>query len=225
MTSGEALGRLTGEMKMHPRWAAVPVMVVLGVVLTSCTTPSTPAPTTTRTVTAPTAPTSPAVVPAPTSGAATGTPTGTGAEGAAPNSDAARCTTSHLKGGFAGRSAGASNVDEELQLTNTGTSDCTLQGWPGVSLVGNGNGTQIGKAAVLDRTTTHATVALKPGTAAVAHFHYVQADAFTASSCKPVTGDGFRIYPPGSKTSLFIPSTVRGCTAGKETIFTVGALH
>jgi hypothetical protein len=133
--------------------------------------------------------------------------------------------TGHLKGDFAGQSAGASNVDEELQLTNTGTSDCTLQGWPGVSLVGHGNGTQIGKAAVFDRTTTHTTVALKPGTAAVAHFHYVQADAFPASTCKPITGDGFRVYPPGSKTSLFIPAKVRGCTAGSETIFTVGALH
>jgi hypothetical protein len=218
--------RLTAGMNTHSCWALVPVVVALGLVMTGCSTTSTPTATTTRTVTATSTPQpSTNVTATPTSGATTGTGTGTGAEGAAPNPQAAMCTTSHLKGEFAGETAGASNVDEELQLTNTGTNDCTLQGWPGVSLVGHGNGTQIGKAAVFDRTTTHATVALKPGTAAVAHFHYVQADAFTASTCKPITGDGFRVYPPGSKTSLFIPAKVRGCTAGNETIFTVGAFH
>jgi hypothetical protein len=181
-----------------------------------------PTATTTRTVIAPaTSQPTTSVSPSPT-GQATG---GTGAGGAAPNPEAAQCITNHLKGDFAEGSAGASNVDEELQLTNTGSTDCTLQGWPGVSLVGDSNGTQIGLPAVLDRTTPHATVALKPGTTAVARFHYVQADAFDAGTCKPVTGDGFRVYPPGSKTSLFIPAKVRGCTAGNKKIFTVGAFH
>jgi hypothetical protein len=34
------------------------------------------------------------------------------------------------------------------------------------------------------------------------------------------------VYPPGSKTSLFIAAKgVKGCTTGNETIFTVGAFQ
>ncbi|OII36120.1 hypothetical protein BIU98_00445 [Curtobacterium sp. MMLR14_010] len=214
---------------MSPRscWPLAPIVVALGVLLAGCSSTSTPAPTSTRTVTATaTATRSAAATPTSSAVAPSSGSTGTGAEGAAPNQNAAACTTAHLSGAFAGATAGASNVEEELQLTNTGSTDCTLQGWPGVSLVGKGNGTQIGAAADLDRTTPHATVALKPGTTAVARFHIVQADAFDASACKPATGDGFRVYPPGSKTSIFIAASgVRNCTVGHENVFTVGAFH
>ncbi|WP_181420624.1 DUF4232 domain-containing protein [Curtobacterium sp. MCPF17_046] len=217
-------------MNTQARRMAIPAVVVLGVVLGGCSATGTPTPTTTRTVTATAAPTSagtpPTTSPAASATDDTGAHTGTGADGRAPDEDGARCTADDLEGDFAGREAGASNVEEELQLTNTGTTDCTLQGWPGVSLVGDSDGTQIGQPAEFDRSTAHDTVTLKPGRAAVARFHYVQADAFDPGTCKPVTGDGFRVYPPGSKTSLFIPAEgVRGCTAGNETIFTVGALQ
>lgn len=216
-------------MTLKQRWAAAPVVVVLGVVLTGCSSTGRSSPSVTRTVTAaPTSSVSPSVsstAPSPSASATAGG-TGTGSAGRAPDGSAARCTTDHLTGAFAGEDAGASNVDEEVQLTNTGTTDCTLQGWPGVSLVGGGNGTQIGQPAELDRSTAHATVTLKPGTTAAAHFHYVQADAFDQAACKPAVGDGFRVYPPGSKTSLFIAAKgVKGCTTGNETIFTVGAFQ
>jgi len=217
-------------MNTQSRWTMASAVVLLGVVLAGCSSTNTPTPTTARTVTgtmtATSSATPPAVPPTVSPTDTAGADTGTGADGRAPEEDAAQCTTEHLKGDFAGRTAGASNVEEELHLTNTGTTDCTLQGWPGVSLVGEDNGTQIGQPAEFDRNTAHATVALKPGTTAVARFHYVQADAFDPGTCRPVTGDGFRVYPPGSKTSLFIPAEgVRGCTAGNETIFTIGALH
>ncbi|MDP4332409.1 DUF4232 domain-containing protein [Curtobacterium sp. A7_M15] len=220
-------------MNTNARWALAPAVVTLGVVLAGCSSTSTPTPTATRTVTATassaaTPPASASSSSAPSASATdnAGGDTGTGAGGRAPDENASRCTTDHLKGVFAGQDAGASNVDEELQLTNTGTTDCTLQGWPGVSLVGNNNGTQIGQPAEFDRSTAHEVVSLKPGTTAVAHFHYVQADAFDQATCKPATGDGFRVYPPGSTTSLFIAATgVKGCSAGSEKIFTVGAFH
>ncbi|WP_439689821.1 DUF4232 domain-containing protein [Curtobacterium sp. SP.BCp] len=222
-------------MNTNARWALAPAVVALGVVLAGCSSSSTPTPTATRTVTATassdvTPPTSASTSSSSTPSASAtdnaGGDTGTGAGGRAPDANASRCTTEHLKGAFAGQDAGASNVDEELQLTNTGTTDCTLQGWPGVSLVGDSNGTQIGQPAEFDRSTAHEVVSLKPGTTAVAHFHYVQADAFDQATCKPVTGDGFRVYPPGSTTSLFIAASgVKGCTAGNEKIFTVGAFH
>ncbi|MEN0101482.1 MAG: DUF4232 domain-containing protein [Curtobacterium sp.] len=213
-------------MKTNSRWAITPAVLLVGVVLAGCSSTSTPAPTAARTVTA--APTGSATSPSssPAASATDHAAGDTGAVSGTPAGSASRCTTDHLKGAFTGQDAGASNVDEELQLTNTGATVCTLQGWPGVSLVGNSNGTQIGEPAALDRSTAHATVSLRPGTAAVAHFHYVQADAFDQATCKPVVGDGFRVYPPGSKTSVFIAATgVKGCTAGNEKIFTVGAFH
>ncbi len=182
-------------MNTQSRWTTASAVVLLGVVLAGCSFTNTPTPTTARTVTvtATRSATAPAVPPTVSPIDTAGADTGTGTAGRAPDEDALRCTTEHLKGNFAGRTAGASNVEEELHLTNTGTTDCTLQGWPGVSLVGEDNGTQIGQPAEFDRSTAHATVALKPGTTAVTRLHYVQADAFDPGTCRPVTGDGFRV--------------------------------
>lgn len=116
-------------MNTNSRWAIAPAVIVLGVVLAGCSSTSTPAPTATRTVTATATssatPTSTSSSPSASATDNAGGDTGTGASGSAPDENASRCTTDHLKGAFAGQDAGASNVDEELQLTNTGTSDCT----------------------------------------------------------------------------------------------------
>lgn len=109
-------------------------------------------------------------------------------------------------------------------LTNTGTADCSLQGWPGVSLVGNGNGTQLGKAADFDRSTAHSTVTLSPGASAKAPLRITQAHNYSNDDCKPQTADGFRIYPPGSTASLFIQdSTVTACNSQTISLLTVQA--
>jgi len=155
-------------MNTQSRWAVASPVAALGVVLAGCSSTNTSTPITTQPATATSTATPPAVSP-------TDNPAGDtrpGAAGRAPDENAARCTTGHLTGDFAGRTAGASNVEEELHLTNTGTTDCTFQGWPGVSLVGENNGTQIGEPAEFDRSTAHMTVALKPGTTAVARFHF-----------------------------------------------------
>jgi hypothetical protein len=139
----------------------------------------------------------------------------------------ARCAASSLAGSIqAGSGGAAGSVYVTLALKNTGAAACTLQGWPGVSLVGGGNGTQIGKSADFDRSTTHATVTLAPGTTSTASFKYVQAGNFPAAECVPTKGDGFRVYPPGSKQSLFIKNTsIAGCKKATESVFTVGALQ
>lgn len=151
---------------------------------------------------------------------------GTGTAGRAPNADAERCTTDHLSGGFAGLSGTAGTLHAEIELTNTGSADCTLQGWPGVSLVGGGNGTQIGNPATEDTSSVHATVTLKPGTAAVADLSWTDAGTQNPASCEPKPGEGFRVYPPGSKTSLFVAHAgITGCASPAVTLFTIGALH
>jgi hypothetical protein len=118
------------------------------------------------------------------------------------------CASTDLSGGTeAGSGGAAGSVIIHLTFTNTSSSSCTLQGWPGVSFVGNDNGTQIGAAAVLDRSSVHPTVTLAPGAVAVAPLKIAQAGNYGSADCGPTPANGFRVYPPGSKTSLFIPDT------------------
>lgn len=106
-----------------------------------------------------------------------------------------------------------------LVLRNTGSATCTLQGWPGVSFVGDTDGTQLGNAATQDRASAHPTVTLASGQQAVAPLKITNAENYPSGQCDPVSPDGFRVYPPGSKQSLFVKAT--GYTACKSTDVTV----
>ncbi|ROS77860.1 uncharacterized protein DUF4232 [Curtobacterium sp. PhB130] len=176
---------------------------------------ATPTATATRTVTASPsttpaadAPSASATAPA-TSGSASGSGSGSGS--ATPT----RCAAADLAGSLeAGSGGAAGSTYVHLALRNTGSATCTLQGWPGVSFVGGGTGTQIGAAATEDQSGPHPTVTLAAGQTAVAQLRIVSAAAFDTATCQPQTPDGFRVYPPGSKQSLFVEDA--GSTACKN---------
>ena len=118
------------------------------------------------------------------------------------------CTSAHLQaslGGGAG--AGMSQNHTGLQLRNTGTSACTLYGYPGVSWVRGASGVQTGAAATrqTDPNGTEKTVTLAPGALASAPLDIVDAAVIPSSECKPVAVRGLRIYPPGQQAALFLP--------------------
>ena len=118
------------------------------------------------------------------------------------------CTSAHLQaslGGGAG--AGMSQNHTGLQLRNTGTSPCTLYGYPGVSWVRGASGVQTGAAATrqADPNGTEKTVTLAPGALASAPLDIVDAAVIPPSECKPVAVRGLRIYPPGQQAALFLP--------------------
>ena len=118
------------------------------------------------------------------------------------------CTSAHLQaslGGGAG--AGMSQNHTGLQLRNTGTSACTLYGYPGVSWVRGATGVQTGAAATrqADPNGTEKTVTLAPGALASAPLDIVDAAVIPSSECKPVAVRGLRIYPPGQQAALFLP--------------------
>ena len=148
-----------------------------------------------------------AAAPAPSRGsgtAATPAPASTTAGGTA----STRCATSQLTGSVAdggGSSAGATRV--AIILRNTGARSCTLQGWPGVSFVGGGTGTQIGNAATLDRSTPHQTLTLRPAGEVQAVVTVEDAGNWDSATCHPRVTDGFRVIPPGSRQSLFVPAS------------------
>jgi hypothetical protein len=137
-----------------------------------------------------------------------------------------QCDTGDLTGTIGkGGGGAAGSVEVTIVLTNNGSTECSLQGWPGVSFVGDGNGTQLGSAAEFDRSTPHPTVVLKPGGTAQAPLKITQALNYPEADCQPKPADGFRIYPPGSTESLFVTyGDVTACTSQSISLLAVGAL-
>ncbi|GGM37603.1 DUF4232 domain-containing protein [Promicromonospora citrea] len=138
---------------------------------------------------------------------------GAGGAGAAPGSE--RCLTPDLTGSIAPAEGGGAAGHHEVRivLTNAGDTDCVLQGWPGVSFVGDGDGTQIGAAATLDRSAAHDPVTLAPGDPAHAIVRVGQAESY-GDDCTVTPADGLRVYPPGETRSLFVENdelTLTGC--------------
>ncbi|MCJ1714976.1 DUF4232 domain-containing protein [Curtobacterium sp. VKM Ac-2922] len=133
------------------------------------------------------------------------------------SSTTGRCATSQLSGSVAdGGPATAGAQPVAIILHNTSTATCTLQGWPGISFVGGGNGTQIGTAATLDRSTPHTTQTLRPGGEVQAIVTVAHAGNWDSATCEPRVIDGFRVIPPGSRQALFVGasgSTFEACAS------------
>lgn len=170
------------------------------------------------------------------SGAPTGTGTGTPNTGPTPtssgqvdpNAPEGQCADSALavtvtpsEGG-----AAAGSVFFDVAFTNTGGASCNLRGAPGVSVVGDANGTQLGNPATQSADTV-TTVALAPGQTVSAPLQQVNIGTDggpLAGNCTIVTGDGYRVYPPHSFAAYFVPFP--GITACSNAVdwMTVGAV-
>ena len=111
----------------------------------------------------------------------------------------------------------------DVVFTNTGGTPCALRGTPGVSVVGDGNGTRLGKPA--DRIQTGVrTVRLGVGKSAAAPLKVVNigTDGGPLDGCTVQKGDGYRVYAPHSRTAVLVrdPSAV-ACVSGPS-FMTVG---
>lgn len=179
-------------------------------------------PTATTTVT--TSP-QPSSTPSPSDTASAPTTTGTGGGGG--STTTAACATANLTGALQtdpqGGSAGHMYLD--LVMTNHGT-PCTLQGWPGTSMVGS-SGNQLGAAATFVTSSPHSTVTLSNGGTAKSTIAIAQAGNY-GSSCTTAAAKGFRIYPPGQKAALFADGSkfsLTACTQSSIKLLTVTALQ
>ena len=140
-----------------------------------------------------------------------------------------RCQTPELAGSLVPveGGAGAGHYEIEVVLKNEAPDECWLQGWPGVSFVGDGDGTQIGEAATFDRSSPHETVTLAPGGSAHAVVRVSNAENY-GDECGQTPADGLRIYPPGEKRSLFVRNdqlTLTACADSDESLLQVQALQ
>lgn len=140
-----------------------------------------------------------------------------------------RCLTPDLAGSLDAVEGGASagHYELEIELENEASEPCVLQGWPGVSFVGDGDGTQIGASATLDRSSPHGSVTLAPGSSAHANLLVANAQNFD-EDCEQTTADGLRVYPPGETRSLFVQDddvTLLACANPDDELLEVQAFQ
>jgi hypothetical protein len=122
-----------------------------------------------------------------------------------------RCLSSQLAGSIASENGGgtAGSVHETLKLKNTGSGDCTLYGYPGVSWVTGNSGRQVGAAAARVTGVKEGAVLLPPG--AIAKAELIEVDPGVFPDCRPTATRGFRVYPPGETAALFVTTPGRAC--------------
>lgn len=159
--------------------------------------------------------------PASTGGPSTATPSST-ASGAA-GGDGCAVASLRLRYADVVGSAGAGSVSGTFTFTNTGAATCTLRGFPGVSYVGGGDGTQVGQAAT--RTDDGVkTRTLAPGKSVTAALRRSQPGSY-GPECQETKVDGFRVFPPGSTESAFVAFTAIGCTSTSAPLLQIGPVR
>jgi hypothetical protein len=127
-----------------------------------------------------------------------------GATAASSSTSPPSCSTSHLHIFLGGGSGGAAgSVYTGLNFTNTGTTTCTLRGFPGVSFI-DGSHHQLGASAQRTTPPSSHTITLHPGAHASSILRITQTANYPRSTCKPVAARGLRIYPPGATRSAFV---------------------
>ena len=136
-----------------------------------------------------------------------------------PDAPEGQCETANLAVDVQLGEPAAGSRYSRIVFTNTGATECALRGYPGVSVTGHGNGTQLGAPA--DRTPVPdggiATVQLAPGGTAVAQLQETNigdGGGPLAGECEVEPGDGYRIYPPHSFDAVLVEDAVPACASG-----------
>lgn len=117
------------------------------------------------------------------------------------------------------------HIGSWVVFRNTGRSSCVLRGAPGVSVVGHGDGTQLGRAASHPAGAPTPTVTIDPGGYALAQLvstvvtsnggAYADGDG-DDPQCDAAEADGYRVYPPHSFRAVFVRSPRWACTTGVD---------
>lgn len=131
------------------------------------------------------------------------------------------CHSANLEFSTSDLQGGAGSMFFNIVLTNKGQKVCTLNGFPGVSLVTDNNGTQLGKSARREENVDYEPVHLHPGAAAISPIRVSSVDKLDPEKCKPAAADGLRVYPPEETKAGYIPMEgLKGC-GGDEPVLSV----
>jgi hypothetical protein len=128
----------------------------------------------------------------------------------APAADPGLCKSANLKLSFGAEEGAAGTIYRKLVFTNTGSAQCTIQGFPGVSYVAGDDGHQVGPAAVRVGSKGE-PIGLAPGASAAADVGFTEVRNYDGAVCKPTPVRGLRVYPPQETASMFIALAGTGC--------------
>ena len=123
------------------------------------------------------------------------------------------CSSADLSSSYRASDAGAGHVYGWIVLRNTSDHSCRTGGYGGVSYVGDGNGTQIGAAAVRIDQDQVTQVVLAPGQRVRSALDETRAVNYPRQKCHRAHVDGFRIYVPDSTVSQYVVHPTTGCRA------------
>ena len=135
------------------------------------------------------------------------------------------CTTDDLKVTSASGSGGAAgSFYSYIDFTNTGTSPCRIEGYPGVSLT-SASGAQIGAAATRDPASTAANVTIPAGGTVKAQLRMTDPGVYSTSQCQPTAAADLKVYPPNNTTAVQVPfASGTTCSNPAIKMLTVGAV-
>jgi Protein of unknown function (DUF4232) len=144
--------------------------------------------------------------------------------------DPVACTPAGLRV-TAGFSQGAGqHAIYDLRFTNTSPAACTLQGYPGVSLVtaGNPSGRPIGspRPQLMPSQDPGVTkVTLAPGQHAAALMGIAETVEFTGISCDPVTAHWLKVYPPHASRAVYLPIKAVTCSSSTDQVLEISPVY
>jgi hypothetical protein len=125
------------------------------------------------------------------------------------------CGNADLAASYHHTDDGAGHRFGFIVLTNTSGHACRTGGFGGVSYVGDGNGTQIGAAAVRQDKAAVKTFVVKAGARLRSPIDEVRAVNFAKKRCHRAHVDGFRVYVPNATKSQFVSHPTTGCRNAK----------
>ena len=120
---------------------------------------------------------------------------------------------------------GSAFATTSLVLRNTGSTTCTLYGYPGISFVAGDDRHQVGTSADQQPGTTPSRVTLVPGSAALAPLTIAANASVGAGACRPTDVVGLKIYPPGSKEAVLVDRPATACGAPDAHQLVVGPVQ
>lgn len=131
------------------------------------------------------------------------------------------CKTKDLEISTADKQGAAGSTLLNLEFKNNSRAACLLEGFPGVSLVADNNGSQLGEAADREKQVEAEPITVAPGESATAAISITNTGALNPEKCQPAKADGLRVYPPNETKAAFVPlEDIQGC-AGDESILSV----
>ncbi|HET9168594.1 MAG TPA: DUF4232 domain-containing protein [Actinospica sp.] len=112
---------------------------------------------------------------------------------------------SELSFALGAKSAGQGDTVQRVELTNKGSGSCTMDGFPGLDLVGTANG-QSGYKWPLERSNDgYSKITLQPGDSAHFSIKYL---AFEAGGGTQFAVSSIAITPPNTYTTTQLPWSV-----------------